>query len=146
MTKTHLNPEGFLKGYGSYSHGVKVDVGDSELIFITGQIAVDSQNQVVSDNLTGQTEFIFQNIEKILQEGGASLDDIVKVTIYMTHLHPASFAEVAAVRNKYLVNAKPASTLVGILKTAKDACGVEIDVIAVHQKNNSAAEVSPSTI
>lgn len=110
-------------------------MNDTEMIFVTGQVAITPEGIIASDNLTGQTEFIFQNIQKILAEGGASLDDIVKVTIYITHLHPSTFAEVAAVRNRYLAGAKAASTLVGVTKLIKDQCLIEIEAIAVRKKS-----------
>jgi len=135
MPKTLLNPQGLLKSSGAFSHGVKVDLEGCEMIFVTGQVAMDEGGNVVhADSLGKQTEFIFDNISRILAEGSASLDDIVKVTIYLTHLHPATFGEVAEVRNRYLANAKSASTLVGVTKLAKDACHVSIDAIAIHKK------------
>ncbi|MFA6006313.1 MAG: RidA family protein [Candidatus Paceibacterota bacterium] len=135
MPKTLLNPPGFPGATSAFSHGVKIDLNDAEIIFVTGQVAIDEQGNVLfADSIAKQTEFVFENIKKILAEGGALLDDIVKVTIYLTHLHAATFAEVAAVRNRYLANAKAASTLVGVAKLAKDACHVEIDAIAVKKK------------
>ncbi len=135
MPKTLLNPAGLMSTGTSLSHGVKIDFVGCEMIFVTGQLAISEHGVVVSDNLTEQTEYVFESIKKILEEGGASLDDIVKVTIYITHLHPSTFAEVAAVRNRYLAGAKSASTLVGVNKLIKDQCLVEIDAIAVRQKS-----------
>lgn len=133
MTKKYLNPENFTQIMGAYSHGLKVGVGDSELIFVTGQIAMDKDgNAVAPDNITKQTEFVFKNIQSILREGGASLDDIVKAVIYVKDI--SKFKDISAVRNKYFANAKPVSTLVEINKTVKDGCDVEIDVIAIKKK------------
>ncbi len=133
MQKTSLSPKEFTQVLGAYSHGLKVDVGDAELTFVTGQIAMDKDgNAVAPGNFTAQTEFIFQNIQKILQEGGAALDDVVKATVYVTDM--SKFSEVSAVRNKYFATAKPVSTLVEISKTVKDGCDVEIEVLAIKQK------------
>ena len=118
---------------GAYSHGLKVDVGDSEMIFVTGQIAMDKDgNAVAPDDIVKQTEFVFQNIQKILQEGGASLDDVVKAIIYVTDI--SKFKDISAVRNKYFVNSKPVSTLVEISKTVKEGCDIDIEVIAIKKK------------
>lgn len=131
--KTQLNPKDFTKIMGAYSHGLKVDVGDSDMIFVTGQIAMDKDgNAVAPDDIVKQTEFVFQNIKKILQEGGASLDDVVKAVIYVTDI--SKFKDISAVRNKYFANSKPVSTLVEISKTVKDGCDIEIEVIAVKKK------------
>ncbi len=132
MEKQHLNP-GSTHVMGAYSPGLKVDVGDSEIIFVTGQIAMDRDgNPVAPDDVAKQTEFVFQNIQKILQEGGASIDDVVKAVIYVTDV--SKFDEISAVRNKYFSNAKPVSTLVEISKTSKEGCDVEIEVVAVKKK------------
>jgi reactive intermediate/imine deaminase len=118
---------------GSYSHGIKVDIGDSEMIFVTGQIAMDKDgNAVAPDDIVRQTEFVFENIQNILQAGGASIDDVVKAVIYVTDI--SKFSEISAVRNKYFINSKPVSTLVEINKTVKDGCDIEVEVIAVKKK------------
>lgn len=130
MSKIHLNPPGFTKILGSYSHGISVDVGDSEMIFVTGQIAMDKDgNAVAPDNIVKQTEFVFENIQKILNEAGASLDDVVKAVIYITDM--SKFKDISAVRNKYFEISKPVSTLVEINKTVKEGCDIEIEVIAI---------------
>lgn len=118
---------------GSYSHGLKVDIGDSEMIFVTGQIAMDKDGNAVAPNdIVKQTKFIFENIQKILQEGGASLDDVVKAVIYVTKME--DYKDISPVRNKYFANSKPVSTLVEINKTVKEGCDVEIEVIAIKKK------------
>lgn len=133
MKKSYLLPSNFTPTLGSYSHGIKVDVGDSEMIFVTGQIAMDRDgNAVAPRDFTKQTEFVFQNIQTILQEGGASLDDVVKAVIYVTDI--SKFPEISAVRNTYFAGSKPVSTLVEISKTVKEGCDVEIEVIAIKTK------------
>src|SRR3989338_10995353 len=133
MSKQQLNPKDFTQIMGAYSHGLKVDVGDSKMIFVTGQIAMDKDGNAVAPNdIVKQTEFVFQNLQKILQEGGASLDDVVKTVIYVTDI--SKFKDISAVRNKYFVNSKPVSTLVEISKTVKEGCDIEIEVIAIKKK------------
>jgi 2-iminobutanoate/2-iminopropanoate deaminase len=133
MSKQYLNPKDFTQIMGAYSHGLKVDVGDSEMIFVTGQIAMDKDgNAVAPDNIVKQTEFIFENIKTILQEGGATLDDVVKAVIYVTNI--TKFKDISAVRNRYFEKSKPVSTLVEIRATVKEGCDIEIEVIAVKKK------------
>lgn len=119
---------------GSYSHGLKVDIGDSEMFFVTGQIAMDKDGNAVAPNdIVKQTEFVFLNIQEILNEGGSSLDDVVKAVIYVTDI--SKFKEISTVRNKYFAKSKPVSTLVEINKTVKEGCDIEIEVIAVKKKS-----------
>ena len=131
--KQQINPENFTEILGAYSHGLKVEIGDSEMFFVTGQIAMDKDgNAVAPDDIVKQTEFVFKNIEKILSAGGASIDDVVKAVIYVTKI--SDFKEVSAVRNKYFSNCKPVSTLIEINKTTTEGCNVEIEVIAIRKK------------
>jgi 2-iminobutanoate/2-iminopropanoate deaminase len=133
MTKTPLTPPNFPPTIGAYSHGLKVDVGDSEMIFVTGQIAIDLEGNVVSPNdIELQTEYIFKNLELILKEGGASLDDVVKAVIYVTDI--SHFDKISKIRNKYFAKSKPVSTLVEITNTVKPGCNIEIEVIAIKKK------------
>ena len=133
MSKEHINPENFTHIMGSYSHGVKVDIGDSEMIFTTGEIAMDKDgNPVAPDNIEKQTEYVFESLQTILKEAGSSLDDVVKAIIYVTRME--DFAKISPIRNKYFAISKPVSTLVEINKTVKEGCDIEIEVIAVKKK------------
>jgi reactive intermediate/imine deaminase len=131
--KQQINPKDSAEIMGAYSHGLKVDVGDSEMIFVTGQIAMDKDgNAIAPDDIEKQTEFTFESIQKILNEANSSLDDVVKVVIYVTKM--GDFSKISPIRNKYLANSKPVSTLIEINKTVKEGCDIEIDVIAIKKK------------
>ena len=133
MKKKLLQPKSFTEIMGAYSHGVQVDVGDSVIVFVTGQIAMDKNGNVVAPgDIVKQTEFIFENIKQILKEGGVTIDDVVKATIFVTNI--LHFKDISAVRNKYFEKSKPVSTLVEINKTVKEGCVVEIEVIAIKEK------------
>lgn len=131
--KTYITPPSFTPTIWAYSHGIKVDIGDSEMLFVTGQIAMDAQgNAVAPDDFTQQTTFIFQNIEKILSAWWMWFEDVVKAVIYVTDM--SKFSEISAVRNAYFESSKPVSTLVEISKTVKEWCDVEIEVTAIKKK------------
>jgi len=133
MDRQYLNPEDFTHIMGAYSHGLKVDVGDSEMIFVTGQIAMDRDgNAIAPGDVSKQTIFIFENIKHILGEGGAAMDDVVKAVIYITDM--SKYGEVSKIRNEYFANAKPVSTLIEINRTVKEGCDVEIEVTAIWKK------------
>lgn len=118
---------------GAYSPGVKVDLwNNKELIFVTGQIALDQNGNVVCEDIEGQTEYVFNCIQKILKEAGSSLDDVVKAQIFLTDIN--DFSKVSPIRNKYFVNSKPVSTLVEISSLVKKECKIEIEVIAIKEK------------
>jgi len=133
MKKTKINSTEFAERMGAYSHGYKVEIGDAIFVFTTGQIAMDKKGNVLyPDNPAKQVEFIYQSLEKILNQSGTSLDDVVKTTVFLTDMD--DFPKISAVRNKYFKKAEPVSTLVEVKKLVKDGCRVEIEVIAVKQK------------
>lgn len=133
MLKTKINSDKFAKRLGAYSHGYAVEIGDTKLIFTTGQIALDNNGNVLFPNdAAKQAEYIYESLQSILQESGASLDDVVKTTIYLTNMN--DFTKISPIRNKYLKRSEPVSTLVEVNKFVKDGCCVEIEVIAVKQK------------
>ena len=130
---TKINPPNFTKTVGAYSQGLKVDIGDKAMVFVSGQLAMDSNGSPIAPNdISAQTRFIFENIKTILGHAGAVLEDIVKVQIFLTDI--STFPQVSAVRNEYLDHIKPVSTLVEISRTVKEGCDVEIEVIAIMDK------------
>lgn len=135
MKKKSIIPKDGAPVIGFYSPGISVDVGDSIFVFVTGQIARHPNGAPVAPGDFGkQTEFIFQKIQAILTEAGASIDDVVKAIIYTTDV--SKFKEISEVRNRYFAKAKPVSTLVEISKTVREGCEVEIEVIAVRPNDN----------
>jgi len=131
--KKQINPKDSAEIMGAYSHGLKVDVGNSEMIFVTGQIAMDKEgNAVAPDNIEKQTEFVFESVQKILNEAGSSLDDVVKAVIYVTKM--SDFSKISPIRDRYFANSKPVSTLVEISKTVKEGWDIEIEAIALKKK------------
>lgn len=133
MRKSKVNSPEFAQRLGAYSHGYKVEVGDAVIVFTTGQIALNKDGNVLYPNdPTKQAEFVFESLQKILNQTGASLDDVVKATIFVTDMD--DFAQISKVRNRYFKNSEPVSTLVEVKKLVKDGCRVEIEVIAVKKK------------
>ena len=130
--KTQISPKNSAEIMGAYSHGLKVDIGDSEMIFVTGQIAQDSKGNVVCEDIEGQTEYVFNCIQQILNEADSSLDDVVKAQIFLTDI--SDFAKVSPIRNKYFAKSKPVSTLVEVSSLVKKGCNIEVEVIAIKKK------------
>jgi len=130
VEKKVLNPVDSAEIMGAYSHGISVPIGDKEMIFVTGQIAMDKNGEAVApDDIEKQTEYVFGAIDDILKNGGASLDDVVKAVIYVKDVN--DFSKISPIRNKYFEKSKPVSTLVEISNTVHEGCDIEIDVIAV---------------
>lgn len=129
MARQQLNPEGMTPPMGAYSHGYVVPVGDARMIFVTGQIPVDSEGKLVSDDIETQTRFVFERIASILAAGDSSMLDVVKAQIFVTNIN--DFAAVSAVRNEYFAESRPVSTLVEVPSLVRTGCKVEVEVIAI---------------
>lgn len=78
MMKKELNPPCFATEDVPYSHGILC----GNMIFTT-QVGEDSEGKIVSTDIYEQTKQILLNAQKVLAEAGATMEDIVKITIYM---------------------------------------------------------------
>jgi enamine deaminase RidA (YjgF/YER057c/UK114 family) len=116
--------------FGHYSQGVKIDLGTKTMVLVAGQLALNEDGSAVAPgDFTAQTRFIFQRIQRVLEEAGASLDDVVKALFFMTDA--GKYSEVSAVRNEFFAVARPASAMVEISNTVAEGCDVEIEVMAI---------------
>lgn len=111
-----------------YANAVRVEAGP--LLFISGQVSMDMDARVVSPgDLKGQAVQTLESIRLILEHHGATMEDIVKVTVFVTDMK--AFDEITEIRNKYFAANPPASTIVEISKLAKPEWLIEIEAVAV---------------
>ncbi len=133
MKRVLVNPEGMAPPISKYSHGVRVEIGDTVLTFVSGQIALDPKGNVFGvGDAAAQTEYIFKEIQEVLKASGASLNDVVKATIFVTDMN--NYQKVATVRNKYFAENPPATTFVEVSRLVKEGCLVEIEAVAATAK------------
>jgi len=123
------NPTQLGMPYRPYSSlGVRVTAGP--LLFVSGQVAWDKNYKVVGiGDVRKQTVQVLKNIKVVLKDNGATLDDIVKMTVFVTNM--AYFEDVAQVRNQYFPNQGTASTMVEVSHLALPELLIEMDAIAV---------------
>jgi reactive intermediate/imine deaminase len=115
---------------GSYSQGVVVSGG--QLVFVAGQIATDANGNVVGrGDLVAQSRAVVDKIRRIVEEAGGSMDNVVKITTFVTTLE--GYSEFAQVRAEYFPNHKPASATVRVSGLIGDDFLIEIEAIAVLQ-------------
>jgi 2-iminobutanoate/2-iminopropanoate deaminase len=125
-----VNPESLQIPTSSYSQGMVIPIGNAKLMFVTGQLAQDIEGNIVAPNdARKQTEVIFQRISDILKEGEMTLDDVVKVQIFIKDMNDKKV--VSEIRNEVFKNSKPVSTLVEVTGFVKEGCCLEIEVTAV---------------
>lgn len=107
-----------------------VEVQGARMIYLSGQTPTDAGYKVRSSDFRRQAHAVYDNIEFALRSAGASLDNIVKTTTYLTDAgNIAPLREVRLERYKGL-QAPPANTLLVVSRLAEPEFLIEIDVVA----------------
>ena len=115
---------------GPYCHGTQVSLSEADLIFASGQVAQDAKgNTVGKGDIVLQTEQVLKNLQNVLEASGASLADVVKVTVFLRNMEHRN--AVAEVRKRFFKDNLPASTLVEVSKLAHQDWLIEIEAVAV---------------
>ena len=116
------------KRTGSFAPGIAVE--GRRLIFVSGNVAVDADGQLVGRGDVGaQTRQIFQNIAAVLAEAGATLADVVKITTFIVPMD--RYGEFSAVRAEVFDGQYPASATVGVASLVSPDYLIEIEAVAV---------------
>jgi len=98
------------------------------MVFTSGQIALDTEGNIVSDKVEEQTKQVLNNLSEVLKEAGSSLDKVVKTTIFLSSMD--DFKAVNEVYGSFFTEHKPARSTVAV-KTLPLNVKVEIDCIAL---------------
>jgi reactive intermediate/imine deaminase len=123
----YLNPPTLSTPTG-YTHVVEVTRGKT--VYISGQVSLDKSGNVVGKgDFVAQTTQVFENLKAALAAAGATFDNVVKVTMFVTDM--SNIATLRTIRLKYYGKNAPASTLVQIGKLAHEDFMIEIEAIAV---------------
>lgn len=110
---------------GPYSQGVSVH----ELVFTSGQLSfVPETGELICDDIQKATRQALDNLKAVLEEGGASLETVVKVTVFVKDME--NFSLINEVYAEYFKNHKPARSLVEVARLPKDGV-IEIEAIAL---------------
>ena len=121
-----INPPGVHTPQANYSHVTRV----GNTLYISGELGLDERGQLVGPgDAAAQAEQAYKNIKAIIEHCGGSMDDVVKITTYITDL--AYRAQVAGPRDTYLGTPGPASTLVVVKGLAAPEYLVEIEALAI---------------
>ncbi len=123
MSKECIFVAGCLAPEAPASHAVKA----GSFVFVSGQVGAELQSgNLKNDSIESETTQALENIRQILSTAGASLEDVVKVTVFITDM--AFFSQVNEVYKKYFPSNRPARSCVqvGLAKRYR----VEIDAIA----------------
>ncbi|MGD9562274.1 MAG: RidA family protein [Pyrinomonadaceae bacterium] len=123
--KQVISTENAPGAIGPYSQAIKA----GSMIFCSGQIPIDpGTGDFVSGGVAEQTEQVFINLKAVLAAAGASLDDVVKTTVFLADMN--EFAAMNDVYARHFTDNKPARATVQAARLPRDA-RVEIECVAV---------------
>jgi enamine deaminase RidA (YjgF/YER057c/UK114 family) len=124
----------------TYTH-VVVATG-SRLVFVAGQVAEDSQGNLVGHgDLAVQARQAFENVGRALASAGARPDHVAKLTIFVVDYRHESLPAIEAGRTALFEDHKPVDALIGVQALAHPGCLIEVEAVAV--VDDSRAALSP---
>ncbi|CAM3782282.1 RidA family protein [Cytobacillus oceanisediminis] len=109
---------------GPYSQGITVN----NLFYSSGQIPLTAEGAMIEGDVKAQTHQVFKNLQAVLEEAGASLNTVVKATVFIKDMN--EFSAINEVYGEYFSTHKPARSCVEVARLPKDAL-VEIEVVAL---------------
>jgi reactive intermediate/imine deaminase len=128
MTKKAIHTDDAPAAIGTYSQAIEVD----DLVFLSGQIPLDPATmEVVDGDFEARARRVFDNLSAVAAAAGGTLDDVVKLTVFLTDL--GNFATVNAVMEDYFRKPFPARAAVGVASLPKGVDG-EADAILSLQR------------
>ena len=103
-------------------------VGFGNLLFVSGVAPLDDSGALVgAGDPAAQTRQIFKNLQQILDAAGATVGNILKVTVFLTDV--SDRAKINPVRQEFFGETRPASTLIGVRELAVPGMCVEIEAV-----------------
>jgi len=121
--KQAINTNNAPQAIGPYSQAVQI----GQLIFASGQLGIDPVLNQFPETVAEQAKQSLLNAQAILEAAGASLQDVVKATVFLKDMN--DFAAVNEVYASFFVEPFPARSTIEVARLPKDAL-VEIEVIA----------------
>jgi len=119
--KTIINTDNAPSAIGTYSQAVKVN----NTVYLSGQIPLLPESmEVISDDFSEQAHQVFKNLSAVCQAADGSLNDMVKVNIFLMDL--SQFATVNEIMSQYFQQPYPARAAVQVSRLPKDVA-IEID-------------------
>jgi len=123
MSKEAISSDRAPAAIGTYSQAIKT----GNLVFLSGQIPlVPETMEVVEGDFEARAQQVFANLDAVAQAAGGSLNDIVKITVFLTDLD--NFATVNSVMESFFDAPYPARAAVGVASLPK---GVDVEADAI---------------
>lgn len=126
MTKQIIHTVDAPQAIGTYSQAIRVNGGST--VYLSGQIGLDPINMQMADGIEAQIQQVFSNLKAVAKASGGSLNDIVKLNIFLTDLN--NFALVNEIMASHFSEPYPARAAIGVNALPRGAL-VEMDAIMV---------------
>ena len=124
MTKHPIQTGDAPEAIGTYSQAVAA----GNTIYLSGQIGLDPQTMEMTEGFDAQAHRVFANLRGVAAASGGTLDDIVKLTVFLSDL--TNFVKLNEIMAQYFTNPYPARSAVGVSQLPRGAL-VEIEAILV---------------
>ena len=133
MMKEYLNPTSLANWSESFSQVIVVRTGVTRTIYVSGQVSVDADKNVVGKgDLALQARVALNNLSKALACAGATLADVVRLGIFVKDYKPDKAGVISSSLRKIFPHDRmPTSTWLGVSSLALDEALIEIDALAV---------------
>ena len=122
MGRTIISTDAAPQAIGTYSQAVRC--GDT--VYLSGQIGLDPATMQMVEGIDAQICRVFDNLKAVAAAAGGSLDDCVKVNVYLTDL--GHFAKVNEIMATYFREPYPARAAIGVASLPRNAL-VEVDAV-----------------
>lgn len=117
------------KPKGIYSQATQV-TDFNKIIFVSGFTSRDEEGNVFAvGDIEKQTERVLENIKVVLEEAGAGMDNVVKMTFYIRNME--DFSKIHDIRARYFKHPYPACAMLEVPKMISPESLIEIEAIAV---------------
>ena len=108
MSREVIKTDGAPPAVASYSQGI---LAEGKFLFVSGQLGMDPQTKALADGISAQTERALENLKAIVEAAGATLADVVKVTILLHDIN--DYGAVNEVYGRYFAENAPARAAFG---------------------------------
>jgi 2-iminobutanoate/2-iminopropanoate deaminase len=122
----HITPAGIRPPFARYSYGVEIPPG-SRILVCSGQLGITAQDHI-PETVEEQTHLCFRNIKAVLDEAEFTFSNVVRINAFVVgREHLKGYM---SVRDLYIADPPPASTLMIVSGFARPEFLVEVEVIA----------------
>ncbi|MDP6111900.1 MAG: RidA family protein [Planctomycetota bacterium] len=125
MPKQRIHTDNAPQPGGTYSQGIEAD----GWIYVAGQVPIDpATGEFVEADIKVQTDRVLKNLKAIVEAGGATIEDVVKTTVFLDDL--SEFGEMNEIYGQYFSGDMPPARATVEVAALPKGCKIEVDAVA----------------